>query len=72
MKPAIPQAIRIRNVTTTGFEAAQVEPANVDGVQEAMTMHYLAVEPGTHELPDGTRVLADTVSTTKQQHEKTK
>ena len=28
-----------------------------------MTMHYVAVEPGTHELPDGTRLLADTVST---------
>ena len=63
-----PAAIRIRNVTTTGFEAVQVEPANLDGVQGAMTLHYLAVEPGTHELPDGTRVLADTVSTTSQQH----
>ena len=61
-------AIRIRNVTTTGFEAAQVEPANNDGVQGAMTMHYVAVEPGTHELPDGTRLLAATVSLTNQQH----
>ena len=31
-------------------------------------MHYLAVESGTHELPDGTRILASTVSTTSQQH----
>jgi RHS repeat-associated protein len=63
-----PAAIRIRNVTTTGFEAAQVEPANADGLQGAMTLHYLAVESGTHELPDGTRILAATVSTQSQQH----
>lgn len=63
-----PAAIRVRNVTTTGFEAAQVEPANNDGPHAAMTMHYLAVEPGTHELPDGTRILADTISTSSQQH----
>ncbi|MDH3691233.1 MAG: hypothetical protein OEU36_17450, partial [Gammaproteobacteria bacterium] len=63
-----PATIRIRNVTTTGFEAAQVEPASQDGTQGAMTMHYVAVQPGTHELPDGTRVLAGTVSTNVSVH----
>jgi RHS repeat-associated protein len=65
---AEPATIRIRNVTTTGFQAVQVEPATNDGVQGAMTLHYLAVEPGTHELPDGTRILAGTRNTNKQQH----
>lgn len=65
-----PTAIRIRNVTTIGFEAAQVEPAGNDGVQGAMTLQYIAVEPGAHELPDGTRILAATVSTSQQQHGK--
>lgn len=37
-----PAIIRIRNVTTTGFEAAQAEPASQDGTQGAMTMHYCA------------------------------
>ena len=63
-----PSAFRIRNVTTTGFEVVQVEPANADGTQGAMTLHYLAVEPGEHELPDGTRILAATVDITDQQH----
>ena len=63
-----PTAIRIRNVTVNGFEAVQVESASADGLHSAMTMHYLAIEPGTHELPDGTRVLAGTAATSQQQH----
>ena len=63
-----PSAFRIRNVTSTGFEVVQVEPANADGTQGAMTLHYLAVEPGEHELPDGTRILAAAVDITDQQH----
>lgn len=63
-----PMAVRIRNVTTTGFEAIQAEPANNDAVHGPVGLIYLAVEPGTHELPDGTRILAGLVSTTSQQH----
>lgn len=63
-----PAAIRIRNITTTGFDAVQVEPANNDGEHGAMTMHYLAIETGVHELPDGTRIEAGLLATDKQQH----
>ncbi len=63
-----PAAIRIRNVTTTGFEAAVVEPPGEDGPHIDMTVHYLAIEPGVHTLPDGTVIEAGTVSTTAVQH----
>ncbi len=63
-----PAAIRIRNVTATSFEAVQVEPANNDGTQGAMTLHYLAIDAGQHELPDGTRISAALVSLQNQQH----
>lgn len=63
-----PAAVRIRNVTATGFEAVQVEPANADGTQGAMTLHYLAIDSGDHELPDGTRISAAKVNLQNQQH----
>ncbi|MCF6291400.1 MAG: hypothetical protein L3J03_10455 [Desulfobacterales bacterium] len=62
-----PAAVRVRNVTTTGFEAAQVEPPNEDGSQPATTVHYLAVEAGLNQLPDGTVLEAGTLSTTSYQ-----
>lgn len=43
-------AIRIRNVTTTGFEAACVEPDDFDGEHIAMDLHYIAVTPGQHDI----------------------
>jgi len=58
-----PAAVRIRNVTATGFEMVQVEPDNNDGPHESMLVAYMAIEPGTHEFPDGTRVEVGTVST---------
>ena len=63
-----PTAIVIRNVTATGFEAVQVEAPGANGVGPSRTIHYLAMDAGAHELPDGTRILADTVSITDQQH----
>jgi len=53
-----PSTIRLRNVTTTGFEVLQVEPSGNDGPHVAMTTAYLAVEPGNHVFPDGTRIVA--------------
>lgn len=53
-----PSTLRIRNVTTTGFEVVQVEPNANDGPHVAMSTAYLAIEPGDHLLPDGSRVLA--------------
>lgn len=53
-----PATIRIRNVTTSGFEILQVEPNANDGPHVAMNTAYLAIEAGNHLLPDGSRVLA--------------
>ena len=43
-------SVRIRNVTTTGFEIAQVEPPNFDGPHPAVNVPYLAIEPGICQL----------------------
>lgn len=58
-----PATLRIRNVTTSGFEIVQTEPAANDGQHLAMPAAYLAIEPGDHVLPDGSRVLAFDYST---------
>ena len=62
-----PASLRIRNVTTTSFEIAQVEPPNENGAQPAAVVHFMSVEPGTHILPDGTVIEAGTVSTSRVQ-----
>jgi len=49
-----PAIIRIRNITTTGFEALPLEPSGEDGGHISMGAHYLAVEYGVHVFPDGT------------------
>ncbi len=43
-------SVRIRNVTTTGFEIAPVEPAKFDGPHGNVNVPYLAIEPGIHQL----------------------
>ncbi|MDJ0758854.1 MAG: hypothetical protein QNJ19_05605 [Woeseiaceae bacterium] len=53
-----PSTLRIRNVTTSGFQVLQVEPSANDGPHVAMPTAYLAIEPGDHVLPDGSRVVA--------------
>ncbi len=63
-----PSSIRIRNVTATTFQVAQVEAPNGDGAQPATTVHYLAVEPGRHTMPNGTVLVAGTLSTTAFQN----
>ena len=52
-----PATVRIRNVTTTGFEIVQPEPSANDGPHVAMPTAYLAIEPGDHVLPDGSRLV---------------
>ncbi|MFP4056036.1 MAG: PEP-CTERM sorting domain-containing protein [Candidatus Brocadiia bacterium] len=61
---ADPCDLRVRNVTATGFEIAQVEPAGGDGTHGAMTIDYVAVEPGRGVLSDGTAFEAASISTT--------
>ncbi|MDX1696819.1 MAG: hypothetical protein R3308_00955, partial [Thiohalobacterales bacterium] len=62
-----PAALRIRNVTTTGFEIAQVEPAGVDGPHLAMTVPWIVMEQGVHQLPGGSWLVADTVDVSATQ-----
>jgi len=63
-----PSAIRIRNVTQTGFQAVQVEPPGEDGPHAGMTVHYVAIEPGQHQLPDGRRIEVGSINTNNVQH----
>ena len=60
-------ALRIDNVTTTGFWLAQVEPFSEDGPHTNMTVSYVAVESGSHTLPDGTRIEAGLLSSQSPQ-----
>jgi len=62
-----PLALRIKNVTTDSFDILQVEPSGKDGPHVGMTIHYIAVDPGEHYFPDGTRIVAGKLSTTAQQ-----
>ncbi|MCG8672037.1 MAG: LamG domain-containing protein [Pseudomonadales bacterium] len=57
-----PTYVRIRNVTTTGFEAVPVEPPDtVDASDLNSTIHYLAVTYGNHTFPDGTAIQVSSV-----------
>lgn len=49
-------ALKIRNVSTTGFEMIAAEPQGWDGRHLDMEISYIAAEPGEHFFPDGTRV----------------
>ena len=54
-----PFTIRIRNVTTTGFEAMTAEPEGTSGpTHMAVEMTYIAIEEGVHGLPDGSMIIA--------------
>ncbi|MEP2100834.1 MAG: H-type lectin domain-containing protein [Parasphingorhabdus sp.] len=61
-------AIRITNISTTGFDELILEPDNFDGPHAAQNVHYVAVEPGRHVLPDGQIVEAGTASISAVQH----
>ncbi|MEL7454194.1 MAG: hypothetical protein AAGJ50_12570 [Pseudomonadota bacterium] len=52
-----PAALRIQNVTNTGFELTVVEPTGNDGPHVSMTIDYLAAEEGIHTLPTGETVI---------------
>ena len=64
-----PFTIRVRNITTSGFEAQVVEPTGTSGPTHlAVDMTYIAMEPGVHGLPDGSLIIADTTSTVSEQY----
>lgn len=63
-------ALRIKSVTASGFMVATAEPSPRDGEHPAFgdgwPINYVAVLPGDHTLPDGTKVKAGSVSTTNE------
>lgn len=65
---ADPSSLRIRNVSGSSFQVVQIEPPGSDGPHAGMTIHYVAVEPGSHRLPDGTPWEAGLLSTASVQH----
>lgn len=61
-------ALRVNNITTTGFDVYSVEPEGEDGSHIAMTtVPYIAIDAGSHIFPDGTRIVAGSVDTTQFQ-----
>lgn len=62
-----PSNVRIRNVTTSSFQAAPTEPHREDGPHLAMQSTSIAVDKGNFVLPDGTKFEVGTVNTTAQQ-----
>ena len=63
-----PTHIRIRNVTTTGFEVVPVEPpAFNDAADQPTQLHYLAVTYGSHTFPDGTSLQVSSVDISNYQ-----
>ena len=57
-----PATVRIRNVTTTGFEVGVVESPGEDGITTAMTVDYFAAEVGTYVFPGGIRMVVGSQS----------
>ncbi len=60
-------SIRITNVTTTGFDELILEPDNWDGRHIVQNVHYIAIEPGRHVLPDGRVIEAGRLNTSAVQ-----
>lgn len=60
-----PSTIRIRNVSTNGFEIRVEEWDYLDGQHTSETMGYIVAERGMHTLQDGTQICAGTITTSK-------
>ena len=58
-----PSTIRIRNVSTDGFEIRVEEWDYLDGQHKSETLGYIVAERGMHTLQDGTQICAGTVTT---------
>lgn len=64
-----PIAVRIHNVTTTGFSASPMRPGrepvlldSVPSTTSPVAIQYLAIEPGIHKFPDGSMIEAGLVT----------
>ncbi len=63
-----PSTLRVINITTTGFDIYSVEPDGLDGVHAQMSsVAYIAIDEGSHELPDGNKIVAGSIFTQKFQ-----
>ena len=61
-------AVRISDITTSGFRMSPVEPRSEDGPHAAMTVSYIAIEAGTHTFPNGEVIQAGTISSSQSQY----
>ena len=57
-----PVTVRVRNVTSTGFEARIDEWEYQDGRHGPEEVGYVALESGTHRLPDGSIIRVGTAN----------
>lgn len=62
-----PAAHRIRNITVDGFDIMTLEPYGEDGAHVSMRLNYLALETGTHTLPNGKKMRVGVINTRKTQ-----
>lgn len=62
-----PATLRIRNVSTTGFEVGVVEPEGEDGSTDPMQFDFFAAETGTYNFAGGVRVVVATQTTSSYQ-----
>jgi len=65
-----PATLRLRNVTSNGFQVVQAEPPGEDGPHVEMNTNYLAIVPGVYDFGGGLVVEAgyiDTTTTVRQQ-----
>jgi len=61
-------SLRINNISTSGFDIYTVEPESFDGKHTNMNnIPYIAIEKGEHSFPNGDKIIADTISTSKFQ-----
>lgn len=60
-------AVRIRNVTTLGFEMGVLEPTGQNGSYPTTSIPYLAAEEGLHTFPNGDVLQAGSALITDQQ-----
>ena len=62
-----PVAVRVQNVSSTGFQIAAFAPPGSIGAVASMVLDYIAVVPGSYALADGTEFEAGFVDTTQVQ-----
>ena len=58
MNDADPSTIRIRNLTSTGFDIRIQEWDYLDGVHPAETISFMAMEQGYHQMADNVQAIA--------------